>query len=90
MVKLVLRLKQLTFLSFLLGGVVLLVYLMIFTPFWVYVMETLNLPRIPNITCDHCTNLTFRYLINNQSACDQQQVSLLLNLLRIFPFQGLS
>ncbi len=70
------RLKQTVILSSLLGIAVAVVYLMLFTPTPVYLLDRLNMRQffLPNILCNRCTNLTFNYLINNRSACDTEQV----------------
>ncbi len=55
------------------------IYLMLFTPTPVYILDRLNLRPffLPNIMCDGCNNFKFKYLMNNKSACtDQEEVSL--------------
>ncbi len=62
------------------------IYLMLFTPTPVYILDRLNLRPffLPNIMCDGCNNFTFKYLMNNKSACtDQEEVSLIIFMLRI-------
>ena len=58
-------------------------YLYAKTPFFVYVLDRLNLRYffLPNFQCESCTNIKFGYLTNSSSPCQDEPVFLLILVL---------
>ena len=68
--------KQIIIISLLTATALTIAYLFMFTPIAVYMLDRLNLRPffLPNILCNNCTYLPFKYIINNQMVCEGQQV----------------